>query len=165
MDYIELEMKGIKAIPAAELDGLTPAISAGCDRYDSGAVAYFLISVFSRIVPATVRTEVTSVSDVMGSLDIKLHIQSGDYYLGLDYAQSITRTYHHVEIDRFITGYNLPTGQSMKLDMDLTSTGLMRFNLYGIDESTAEYVTVLAEKCFKKVNGTDTACSETEKHV
>lgn len=156
MSSVELEMRGVMIISDADLDRASCDIRRRCDRSDSRVVVYFLVSLFSGLVKVSGFREMTSVSDAMGSLSVKLHIISGDYFLKLDYEQSITSTWHHVEIDSFLQENILPAGILLRYNLDLTTDGWMAVKLYGIDESTAEYVTGLARKCFKKVRPTGT---------
>lgn len=151
MSSVELEMRGLRVIGNSDLDRLSCNIRQRCDRDDSRTVVYFLVSLFSGLVPATGFREMSSVSDSMGSLSMKLHVISGDYFLELDYEQSITGTWHHVERDMFRQENTLPHGITLSFDLDLTTDGWMSVNLYGIEERKAEYVTGLARKCFEKV--------------
>ena len=151
MSRVELEMRGLKRVPDDLLDLLSPQIRAGCDSMVSRTLSYLLVSLFSEIFPVYEIRELNSVSDGMGSLDLNLHLLSGDYYTLVRYSQSILSSFHHVGIDEFAMDTNLPSGISMVFDIDLTTDGRLSLSLHGIGESAAESARELAALTFERV--------------
>lgn len=150
MASVEIEMRGIKETPEEELDALAGEIRERCDRADSRTLVYLLVYIFAKLVPVYGFTEIISVSDNMGSLTINLHIAGGDYFIKIQYGQSITETWHHVEIDDFKYESHLPDGVSLKLDFNLVSGGWMAIGLYGIGENVKNDIADLLCRSFER---------------
>lgn len=150
MASVEMEMRGMRSTDAAELDLLSPDIIRNCDREDARTLVYVLVSIFAKLVPVYSFSEIISVSDNMGSLNINLHIAAGNYFIKIQYGQSITETWHHVEIDDFKYQSHLPHGVSLKLDFNLLSGGWMSLGLYSIEESIKNDVDDLLRRSFER---------------
>lgn len=150
MASIEIEMRGIRKTPAAELDTLACDIRDKCDREDSRTLVYLIVYIFSKLDPVYSISEIVSISDNMGGLNINLHLVAGDYFIKIQYGQSITETWHHVEIDDFKCESYLPDGVSLKLDFNLVSGGWMAMGLYGIGENIKNDIADLLCRSFER---------------
>ena len=151
MSELKLDLRDIRELPKEELDRLHRHVRARCDRPGTQTVAYALISIFTEIAgPAEVH-EIIATSDSMGGIDMKLHLTSGPSSLDMEYAQSITESWQHVDIDRFERSASLPRGVYFTWDLNLAGTGVMRVNLTGISEQSARAIVALLATCFGTV--------------
>ncbi len=151
MSSVELEMRGLRNIPEAELDSLDESIMKRCDRSDSRAVVYLMLKIFSKLNFVAGSCVFDSTSDNMGGMILNIHFAAGEYFFRVCYEQSIRSSWHHVEIDKFAVESRLPQGVALIPDMDLTTDGWMKFSIQGIDETAAQEITAILKRSFDRV--------------
>ena len=151
MSELKLDLRDIRELPQADLDRLHRHIRARCDLPSTRTVAYALISIFTELAgPSEVR-EIIATSDSMGGIDMKLRLASGPCSLDMEYEQSITGSWQHVDIDRFERSASLPEGIYFTWDLNLAGSGVMRVNLTGISEQSARAIVAMLATCFGTV--------------